>query len=215
MLWTTILPPWVACGFEGKGCVFTVPDTICMQLADNYGLFICTRPQIITDWCLADGLNRLQVSHMLHLNPKTSWRKYATLGDFNRKMVSHYSLWNYGLWSCNWWGGESQLFLNFPTSSKSKSKKGNHLQSKGKWMLGLSLKWLILIHPWELQANSHLQVKSWHFHSNFDFQFSSLTFLLFFLPSISPLHFPFTPSLPVYLFLSLHKGLGIVNKNTA
>lgn len=122
MLWTTVLPPWVACGFEGKGCEFTFPDAICMQLADNYGLFICTWPQIIPDWCLDDGLHVLQISHMLHLTPEWVGRKYAILGAFNRKMGSLY-LWNYGMWSYNWQWRESQLFLNFLMHSKSKSKK--------------------------------------------------------------------------------------------
>lgn len=48
-----------------------------MQLVDNYGLFIYTWPQIITDWCLADGLDLLQIPHMLHLIPKQAGTKYT------------------------------------------------------------------------------------------------------------------------------------------
>lgn len=96
MLWTTILPPWVACGFEGKGWEFTFPDAICMQLADNYGLFICTWPQITTDWCLADGLDRLWIPHMLHLT-QAQERKICSMGRFGQEKKKKTG----SLYSCN------------------------------------------------------------------------------------------------------------------
>lgn len=49
MLGTMSLPPWEACGFEGRGWEFIFPDAMCMWLADDYGLFILTQPQINTD----------------------------------------------------------------------------------------------------------------------------------------------------------------------
>lgn len=40
MWWTMELPLWAACGLEGKGCEFILPDPICMWLVDNCGLFM-------------------------------------------------------------------------------------------------------------------------------------------------------------------------------
>lgn len=82
-----------------KRCEFTFPDAICMQLADNYGLFICTRPQIITDWCLADGLDLLEIPHMLHFIPN---ELEENTQHFDRKMGSLHFFWNDSIWSYKW-----------------------------------------------------------------------------------------------------------------
>lgn len=107
--------------WKGKGWEFMFPDAICMQLADNYGLFICTWPQIITDWCLADGLDLLQIPHMLHFIPNEF---EENMQYFDRKMGSLYFRWNCGIGSYNgWWRDTVNFFLISLHIQKANRKK--------------------------------------------------------------------------------------------
>lgn len=167
-----------------------------MQLADNYGLFICTWPQIITDWCLADGLDLLQISHMLHFIPN---ELEENVQYFDRKMGSLYFRWNCGIGSYNgWWRDTVNFFLISLHIQKANRKKTTCSQNVT--ATGASSDWNGKEWP-----SPHWQTVGFPG----SFKIVSLSFCS--LPSIP---FPPSPFLCVYiLFCSRHKGFETVNKN--
>ena len=196
MLWTPLLPPWVACGFEGKGCEFIFPDAICMQLADNYGLFICTWPQIIPDWCLADGLNLLQISHMFHQTPKWAGIKYAFIGSFYIEKREASTPRGTAAWEATIGkGGNVSFSLISLGIQKAESKKEITCSQKYSWPQGLSPKWFRFTLR-NCKEINHPHVKPWRFHWNDEIHgfFCLLTWLS---PSNSPSH----------IFFLLHERL--------